>query len=103
MLLILDVIHTVGPQGEKPGSLAQCYKNSLDIMKAKDLHTIAFPCISTGIYGYPLIPAAHVATMEVRKHLEKNADSVERVIFCLFSEEDENIYQKILQSYFPLK
>lgn len=97
------MIHTVGPQGEKPGYLAQCYKNSLTIIKSKNLRTLAFLCISTGIYGYPLLPAAHVATMEVRRYLELNSDSVDRVIFCLFSEEDEQIYQKVLQSYFPFK
>ncbi|KAB0794466.1 hypothetical protein PPYR_11305 [Photinus pyralis] len=103
MLPAKYVIHTVGPQGEQPGYLAECYKNSLNVMKAQKLRTIAFPCISTGIYGYPLKPAAHVASMEVRKHLESNSDSVDRVIFCLFSEEDEILYKQILQSYFPLK
>lgn len=103
MLPAKYVIHTVGPQGEQPDYLAQCYKNSLNVMKTNKLRTIAFPCISTGIYGYPLKPAAHVATMEVRKHLESNGDSIDRVIFCLFSEEDEILYKQILQSYFPLK
>lgn len=71
-------------------------------MKANNLRSIAFPCISTGIYGYPLIPAAHVAAIQVRTFLEENTNSVDRVIFCLFSDEDEDIYQKVLQSYFPL-
>ncbi|KAK4875594.1 hypothetical protein RN001_012016 [Aquatica leii] len=96
------VIHTVGPQGEKPNLLSNCYRNSLGIMKEFGFKTIAFPCISTGIYGYPLIPAAHIAAFEVRNHLEKFLDVVERVIFCLFSEEDEKVYQGILQTYFPL-
>ncbi|XP_017787267.1 PREDICTED: macro domain-containing protein CT2219-like [Nicrophorus vespilloides] len=96
------VISTVGPRGEKPDFLRNCYKNSLDLLVEKQLHSIAFPCISTGIYGYPLKPAAHVAVMAVRKHLEENFAQIERVIFCLFSETDEEIYQGILQSYFPL-
>lgn len=99
---ISDVIHTVGPRGEKTDLLKSCYKKSLDIMKAEGLKTIAFPCVSTGIYGYPLVPAAHVATMQVRTFLEESGEGVERVIFCLFSDEDEDVYQKVLQSYFPL-
>lgn len=71
-------------------------------MLAQNFRTIAFPCISTGIYGYPLEPAAHVAVMEVRKQLEKNHDKIDRVIFCLFGEADEQIYEGVLQSYFPI-
>lgn len=71
-------------------------------MLSNKLRSIAFPCISTGIYGYPIGPAAHIAVYEVRKHLERNSDSVDRVIFCVFDQNDENIYQGILQSYFPL-
>ncbi|XP_018335547.2 uncharacterized protein LOC108744339 [Agrilus planipennis] len=60
------VIHTVGPQGEKPDLLAKCYRNSLNLMKENNLKTIAFSCISTGVYGYPQEPASKVATYEVR-------------------------------------
>ncbi|XP_044269215.1 macro domain-containing protein CT2219-like [Tribolium madens] len=95
------VIHTVGPRGEKPGLLQQCYRNCLKIMCEKKLQTIAFPCISTGIYGYPNEPAAHIAASEVRKFLENNTE-VERIIFCIFLEQDHVIYEGILQSYFPL-
>lgn len=101
-ICIADVIHTVGPVGEKPGLLQMCYKNCLEIMLSKKLRTIAFPCISTGIYGYPIEPAAHVAVYEVRQHLEKNKEAVDRVIFCVFDENDERMYQGVLQSYFPL-
>lgn len=71
-------------------------------MLEKNLRTIAFPCISTGIYGYPNEPAAHIAAYTVRKFLEANADSVDRVIFCLFLEIDQKMYEGLLQSYFPL-
>ncbi|XP_022906807.1 macro domain-containing protein CT2219-like [Onthophagus taurus] len=97
------VIHTVGPQGEKPDLLSQCYKNSLKLFFEQNLRTIAFPCISTGIYGYPLEPAAHVAVNEVRSFLESNSSKVDRIIFCLFADQDVTIYQGVLQSYFPLK
>ncbi|CAH1112783.1 unnamed protein product [Psylliodes chrysocephalus] len=96
------VIHTVGPQGEKTDLLKNCYKNSLKLMLDNKLRSIAFPCISTGIYGYPNLPAAHVAAYTVRKHLEANAGAVDRVIFCLFMDEDKKIYEGLLQSYFPL-
>lgn len=96
------MIHTVGPVGEKPGLLKNCYKNCLDIMLQNKLRSIAFPCISTGIYGYPIEPAAHIAVYEVRKHLEANKDAVDRVIFCVFDQNDEQVYQGVLQSYFPL-
>lgn len=71
-------------------------------MVSNNLKTIAFPCISTGLYGYPIQPAAHVAVNEVRKFLENNAE-VERIIFCVFLADDLKIYQSILQSYFPIK
>lgn len=101
--IVLDIIHTVGPQGEKPDLLARCYKNSLELMSTNKLTTIAFPCISTGIYGYPILGASHVAVYEVRKFLEQNMNAVDRVIFCVFLPADLEIYQGILQSYFPIK
>lgn len=75
----------------------------MKVLLENDLETIAFPCISTGIYGYPQLPAAHVAAYTVRKHLESRGDKVVRVIFCLFLPEDKKIYEGILQSYFPLQ
>lgn len=101
--MFVDVIHTVGPVGEKPGLLKNCYKNCLDLMLQNKLRSIAFPCISTGIYGYPIEPAAHIAVYEVRKRLEANADAIDRVVFCVFDQNDEQVYQGVLQSYFPLK
>ncbi|XP_030750253.1 uncharacterized protein LOC115878036 [Sitophilus oryzae] len=96
------VIHTVGPVGEKPGLLKNCYDNSLKLAMQNNLRSVAFPCISTGIYGYPNESAAHVAASTIRTHLEKNADHFDRIIFCLFLDIDKKIYDGILQSYFPL-
>lgn len=96
------MIHTVGPRGEKPDTLRNCYKTSLAIMKDKQLKTIAFPCIATGIYGYPNLAAAHVAASEVREYLESHADDVDRIIFCVFLDVDKDFYEGVLQSYFPL-
>ncbi|GFU01334.1 ADP-ribose glycohydrolase MACROD1 [Nephila pilipes] len=75
------VIHTVGPVGEKPDLLKNCYLNSLNLAKENGLKTIAFPCISTGVYGYPNKNAAEVALKTVREFLEKNEASMDRVIF----------------------
>ncbi|XP_058788887.1 macro domain-containing protein CT2219-like isoform X2 [Phymastichus coffea] len=103
MLPAKHVIHTVGPQGEKPEKLTDCYKNSLTIAKQNGLRTIAFPCISTGIYGYPQRPAAKVALSSVRKFLLDNPDSMDRVIFCLFLKTDKDIYEELLQKYFAFE
>lgn len=73
---VLDVIHTVGPQGEKPEKLRECYENSLAVARENKLRVIAFPCISTGIYGYPQRPAANIALSTVKKFLLDNRDAV---------------------------
>jgi len=85
------VISTVGPMGEHPKVLENAYLNSLKVMKANNLRSIAFPCISTGIYGYPNESACTVVLRMVRYFLERNKDSVDRVFiipqksFQLFS------------------
>ncbi|XP_012530905.2 macro domain-containing protein CT2219 [Monomorium pharaonis] len=102
MLPAKYIIHTVGPQGEKPDKLKECYENSLVKAKENHLRTIAFPCISTGIYGYPQRPAAKVALSTVKKFLLDNKDLMDRIIFCLFLETDKDIYEELLQKYFAL-
>eukprot|EP01125_Pyxidicula_operculata_P017542 TRINITY_DN6140_c0_g1_i2.p1 TRINITY_DN6140_c0_g1~~TRINITY_DN6140_c0_g1_i2.p1 ORF type:complete len:345 (+),score=69.98 TRINITY_DN6140_c0_g1_i2:89-1036(+) len=99
------VIHTVGPIGQKPTLLRNCYVSVMKKVFSKDIKTVAFCCISTGIYGYPNEPAAHVALKTIREILEKddNFKKVERVIFCIFMEVDYKIYSKLMQSlYFPM-
>lgn len=76
MCNVLDVIHTVGPQGKRPEELTQCYENCLAVAKENQLRVIAFPCISTGIYGYPQKSAAKVALSTVKKFLGDNKDAV---------------------------
>merc|ERR1712037_400825 len=73
----------------------------LNLMKEHNLRSIAFPCISTGVYGYPQDSACCVALRTVRKFLEKHGDSVDRVIFCLFLKEDVTLYRERMPLIFP--
>lgn len=96
------VIHTVGPiwhggiQGEAD-LLANCYLNSLRLAADNHFSSIAFPAISTGVYGYPVDQAAKIAVTSVQKFLQKPS-SIEKVIFCCFSQIYLDIYQKNLYS-----
>ena len=90
------VIHTVGPVWSGGGRgeaerLAGCYQNALQLAAEHKLTTIAFPAISTGVYGYPKDQAAEVAVQTTRKWL-KDHGLPQRVIFCCFSEADADFY-----------
>ncbi|CAG2113054.1 unnamed protein product, partial [Medioppia subpectinata] len=98
-----DIIHTVGPVGENPDQLASSYTTSLDLMLQHQLRSIAFPCISTGVYGYPNENAAHIALRAVRVWLEVNSAAIDRIIFCLFQDKDIAIYKQLMPFYFPYK
>jgi O-acetyl-ADP-ribose deacetylase (regulator of RNase III) len=94
------VIHTVGPvwhggtQGEAQ-LLASCYHRSLEIAQAHDVNSIAFPCISTGVYGYPHQEGAEIALSTVKDFLQSQTTLTE-VIFCCFLREDMLTYQDLL-------
>ena len=95
------VIHTVGPvwQDGRHGEaelLASCYRKSLMIAAERGLRSIAFPSISTGIYGYPIEEAAKVAVDTVNAVISPMTDPPE-VIFCCFSRRDLMIYERLLQ------
>lgn len=97
------VIHAVGPvwSGGDAGEaeqLAACYRNSLELARGAKLRSIAFPAISTGVYGFPLEPAVRIAVETVRDWLAATPDAggIERVIFCLFDAKAERAYRDAL-------
>ena len=94
------VIHTVGPiwyggYRDEHSLLASCYKTSLTLAKEKKIKTLAFPGISTGIYGFPKDLAALIAVNETKRFLNKNSFP-EKVIFVTFNDDSYEIYRKLL-------
>lgn len=93
------VIHTVGPiysgSASDPVDLKNCYYNSLELAKENAIHSIAFPGISTGVYGYPKEEAAEVALKTINDWIKTNGDYDIDVTIVNFSEQDYMIYQKI--------
>nr|XP_002129874.1 O-acetyl-ADP-ribose deacetylase MACROD2 [Ciona intestinalis] len=94
------VIHTVGPIGENGTALHACYTNSLELLYQNGLKSIAFPCISTGIYGYPNDTAAEVALSAVQTWLTQHPNAIDTVLFCLFLDVDVVIYTDLLKEFF---
>lgn len=95
------VIHTVGPvwQGGHHGEvdlLASCYRRCLEIAEAHNINSIAFPCISTGAYGFPNMKAARIAVSTV-KDLLISKEFLNELIFCCYLEKDFLIYQDLLE------
>lgn len=94
------VIHAVGPvwhggtRGE-PELLASCYRRALEIAEQHQLASIAFPSISTGVYGYPIEQAAEIAVRTVREFGE-HPTTVRDVTFCCFSARDLAVYERVL-------
>lgn len=96
------IIHTVGPfygdaNGNEETLLANCYKNSLFLAKQNNLKTIAFPCISTGVFRYPKKEAAQIAINMVKNFIKKNPEALEEIIFVTYGEEDFIIYNELLK------
>ena len=98
------VLHSVGPQnGTDTVGLSNAYRSALDLAaKNEDISSVALCCLSTGIFGFPLENAAHVAIGTVREWLEKNKDKeVDTIVFCVFGEKDLAIYFELMRHYFP--
>jgi len=95
------IIHTVGPvwyggYRDEHALLASCYQSSLKIAKDKKIKTIAFPGISTGVYGFPKDLAALIAVNETKRFLNKNSNP-QKVVFVAFDDESFKTYQKLLE------
>ena len=93
------VIHTVGPvwRGGDQGEdrlLASCYRESLRVAAEHGIASLAFPAISTGVYGFPIEPATRIALREVKEGLARHP-GIARVVFCCFSEADAALYARL--------
>jgi O-acetyl-ADP-ribose deacetylase (regulator of RNase III) len=94
------VIHTVGPvwcggENREPELLSQCYSNSLELALREGLTSIAFPNISTGVYGFPKALAAEVAITAVKAFLDKHGTMIQPT-FVLFDRENEILYKNLI-------
>ncbi len=101
-LSVKKVVHTVGPiyRGGKDGeeeALRSAYRNSLRLAAGNGLHSISFPSISTGVYGYPVRDAARAALSEIVKFIKAD-DRIRMVRFVLFSEGDLTVYKEELKA-----
>ena len=93
------IIHTVGPiysnRHEDEHDLRSCYQNSLDLAKKYDIHSIAFPCISCGAYGYPVEDACKIALDAMANWLDHNNDYTMKIVVYCFSEDTYSVYEKL--------
>jgi len=97
------VFHAVGPvyhggQRGEPEQLASCYRKCLELAEERQVQTISFPAISTGVYGYPLREAAGIAVGEVMRHLERGDGSVLEAVFVLFDQAAYDAFAEALRS-----
>lgn len=96
------VIHAVGPRDKDPNVLRSAYESSLNFTATHPIRTIAFPSISTGIYGFPPQKAAPNACEVVRIFLERNKNRIDRIIFVVFGNDDKTNYEIAMSKYFPI-
>ena len=97
------VIHTVGPiwrggSENESEHLENCYRNSLALALENGVSTIAFPGISTGVFGFPVLKAARIAVSTVKAVVEENPNSFSEIIFCCFSIDDLRVYNHLLDT-----
>lgn len=96
------VIHIVGPIVQShltpalEKDLADCYRNTLDMCLENDLKSVAFCCISTGVFHFPNKKAAEIAVSTVKDWIAAHPETIERVIFNIFKDEDRTYYEELL-------
>ena len=96
------VVHVVGPivqyslTPELERDLADCYRNTLDLCRDEGLRSVAFCCISTGVFRFPNRRAAEIAVATVSEWLAENEGAMDRVIFNVFKDEDKELYYEFL-------
>ncbi|MFX0101344.1 MAG: macro domain-containing protein [Candidatus Hodarchaeota archaeon] len=99
------VIHAVGPrmgEGDERNKLSNATLNSLKVMEENGLSTIAFPAISTGIFGYPIDDCAKIMLNQAKKYLEDNPNtSITTVVFCLYDARSFDVFKKELENLTP--
>lgn len=98
------VLHTVGPTEEDPIALQSCYSTTLQLVEKYNLKSVAFCCVATGIFGYPLRNASKIALKTIREWLEANENykKVDRLIFVVFLDKEQKCYESLMPKYFPL-
>ena len=99
-LPVKSVFHTVGPQDADPIVLRTCYESCLEKLRQTGYESLAFCCISTGIYGFPNRDAAHIALSTTRQWLESNHQQVARIIFCVWESVDLSIYTELMRDHY---
>lgn len=100
-----SIIHTVGPQWEggwfgEDKTLSKCYVNCLNVALANDIHRIAFPCISTGVYRFPLRLATEIAVYTVCDWIRKHQRHEMEVVFVTHTERAWEIYDEMIKTYY---
>jgi O-acetyl-ADP-ribose deacetylase (regulator of RNase III) len=98
------VIHAVGPVGEDEPSLVKTYRSTLSYLDGSKIRSIGLCCISTGIFGYPIRSATHVALRTVREFLDSNNNlaRTDRIVFVVYDPGDVDVYLDLAPLYFPL-
>eukprot|EP00755_Sulcionema_specki_P024269 Sspe_Gene.80850::Locus_51311_Transcript_1_1_Confidence_1.000_Length_2866::g.80850::m.80850 len=95
------VLHTVGPTDGNARVLESCYREVLKLAEQHRVRSLALCCIAVGIYGFPLISATHIALKAVREWLDSPNNTLDKVIFVVFRDEELWAYQSLLPAYFP--
>lgn len=97
-----SIIHTVAPLDKDPEILKSCYSECLKLVELNCIKSVAFCCLGTGAFGFPLDKATQIACKVVREWMEVHESNVQLVIFCVYSNKELDEYKKQMSVYFPL-